>query len=217
MKKKKSLKTSLFTIFLLLVIIAMAYYIYIEKTNHNKEIEDLEANVANMQNTNNKLQEKIGSKSNKIDSEKISNTENVTNNSGNSINNHENTTNNSGNADNNTSSSNNTSKSNSSIQYEFVSADQAAAKGYPRILKIFKLTENELEFEYNSAFDFSKSTLDRTVSGTAKTNDEQIYEFEETIDGHQYKLIFELNESKDTVKVYEYDNENEIGFINLFR
>lgn len=207
MKEKKSLKISLSTIFLLLaiiVIIAMAYYIYIEKTNYNKGIANPEVNVANTQNTIDELQEKIDSKSNTINSKKVSNPENVTNNSEN--------------ADNKkTSSTNNTSSKNRSVQYEFTSADQAAAEGYPKILKIFKLTENELEFEYNSAFDFSKSTLDRQVSGTARTISEQIYEFEETVDSHQYKLIFEFNESKDTVKVYEYDNENELGFINLFR
>ena len=129
-----------------------------------------------------------------------------------------NITNNSENADNNTlSSSNNTSNQNRSVIYEFTSADKAAAEGHPKILKIFELTENKLDFEYDSAYDFSKNTLDRQVSGTAKTNADEIYEFEETVDNHQYKLIFEFNKSKDTVKVYEYDNGNEIGFINLYR
>jgi len=185
MEEKKSLKRSLSTILLLfaiIVIIAMAYYIYIEKTNDNKEIANLELNVDNMKNTIDESQEESDSKSNTINSD-----------------------------------GNNTSNQNKSVQYEFTSADQAATKGYPKILKIFKLTENELEFEYNSAFDFSKSTLDRQLSGIARTNAEQIYEFEETVDGHQYKLRFEFNKSKDTVKVYEYDNGNEIGFINLFR
>ena len=200
MKDKKPLKKSSTTFLLIvaiIVIIVMAFYIYMEKTNYNKEISDLEVNAANMQNTIDKSQEKIDSKSNTINSEKISNSENITNNE--------------------TTSINNTSNQNRSVEYEFTSADQAAAKGSPKILKIFELTENKLEFEYNSAFDFSKSTTDRQVSGTAKTNAEQSYEFEETVDGHQYKLIFEFNSSKDTVKVYEYDNGNEISFINLFR
>lgn len=59
MEEKKSLKISLSTFFLLLaiiVIIAMAYYIYTEKTNYNKEIANLEANAANMQSTIEDLQ-----------------------------------------------------------------------------------------------------------------------------------------------------------------
>ena len=51
----------------------------------------------------------------------------------------------------------------------------------------------------------------------ARANAEQLYEFDETIDNHQYKLVFEFNESKDTVTVYEYDNGHEMGYINLFR
>ena len=77
--------------------------------------------------------------------------------------------------------------------------------------------ENELEFEYNSGHNFDTSTIDRKIIGTARANAEQLYEFDETIDNHQYKLVFEFNESKDTVTVYEYDNGDEMGYINLFR
>ena len=59
MEEKKSVKISLSTVLLfvaILVIAFMAYYIYTEKTNYNKQIADLEANAANMQNTIDNLQ-----------------------------------------------------------------------------------------------------------------------------------------------------------------
>lgn len=69
MEEKKSVKISLSTVLLfvaILVIVFMAYYIYTEKTNYNKQIADLEANTANMQDTIDNLQGKIDNISNTI-------------------------------------------------------------------------------------------------------------------------------------------------------
>lgn len=71
MEEKKSIKMSLSTvllIFALIIIVAMAYYIYIEKTNADKEISTLQSNSVEMQNTINDLQEKIDTISNTINS-----------------------------------------------------------------------------------------------------------------------------------------------------
>ena len=90
MEEKKSVKISLSTFFLFLaiiVIMVMALYIYIEKINSNKEIADLEANATIMRDKIDELQGKIDSISNTINSDKISNTENITNHSGNAENN----------------------------------------------------------------------------------------------------------------------------------
>lgn len=79
MEEKKSIKVSLSTVFLILAIIAiivMACYIYLDKTNSNKEIAELEANAVNMQNTINDLQGKINSISNTINSDKVSDDKN---------------------------------------------------------------------------------------------------------------------------------------------
>lgn len=54
---RASLSTALF-IFALIVIIAMAYYIYVEKTNTDKEISTLETNAISMQKTIDELQQK---------------------------------------------------------------------------------------------------------------------------------------------------------------
>lgn len=62
MENKKSIKISLSTFFLILavlVIIFMACYIYVEKTNANNEIATLKTNAVEMQKTINNLQEKI--------------------------------------------------------------------------------------------------------------------------------------------------------------
>ena len=103
------------------------------------------------------------------------------------------------------------------VKYEFTSADNDATKGNPKILKIYELNENQLSFEYNCGFDFSKSTIDRNISGVAKVNDKNQYVFEENISEHKYKLVFEFNENKDSVKIYEYDNDSELGQISLWR
>lgn len=71
MEDKKITKISFSTFFLILaiiVIIAMACYIYIEKTNSSKEIANLEANATNMKSTINDLQGKINSISDTINS-----------------------------------------------------------------------------------------------------------------------------------------------------
>ena len=69
MEEKKLVKISLSTALLFVAILAiafMAYYIYTEKTNYNKQIADLEANTAKMQNTIDNLQGKIDNINNTI-------------------------------------------------------------------------------------------------------------------------------------------------------
>lgn len=80
MDEKKSVKISLSTVLLfvaILVIAFMAYYIYTEKTNYNKQIADLEANTANMQDTIDNLQGKIDNISNTINSNSSTSDSNV--------------------------------------------------------------------------------------------------------------------------------------------
>lgn len=79
MEEKKQLKMSLSTFLLIIaiiVIIVMACYIYIDKTNSNKEIANLETNATNMQNTIDNLQDKIDSISNTINSNTTKDTTN---------------------------------------------------------------------------------------------------------------------------------------------
>ena len=70
MEEKNGIRVSLSTvlfIFALIVIIAMAYYIYVEKTNTDKEISTLETNAISMQKTIDELQQKIDTTTNAND------------------------------------------------------------------------------------------------------------------------------------------------------
>ena len=111
------------------------------------------------------------------------------------------------------SSANSTNKN---IKYQFTSADNDAVKGNAKILKVYELTEKNMNFEYNGGFDFSKNTIDRNITGTAKENGKNKYDYEENVLEHQYKIVFEFNENKDTVKVSEYDNSDKINEIDLY-
>ena len=80
MEEKKSVKISVSTVLLfvsILVIAFMAYYIYTEKTNYNKQIADLEAKTANMQDTIDNLQGKIDNISNTINNNSSTSDSNV--------------------------------------------------------------------------------------------------------------------------------------------
>ena len=82
MEEKKSINISSSTLFLILAliaIIAMAYYIYLQKINTNNEISILETNAVIMQNTINNLKQKIDDASNTINNNtNIDTPENVT-------------------------------------------------------------------------------------------------------------------------------------------
>ena len=99
---------------------------------------------------------------------------------------------------------------------EYTSADRAAAQGKPKVLKVYKLTEDELEFEYNSGFDFNTSIINRKISGIATINENNQYEYEEIYAGHKYRLLLEMQESNKMVRLYEYDGDNELFEISLF-
>ena len=197
MNNKKSILVwilAFLLIFAIIAILIMSYFfhkIYIENITLNQHNADLSNSIDN-------FQEKINEISNTLSSIKFD-----TNTSDDKSN--ENKT--------------DTSKKTSTIEakYEFSSADNNAAKGYPEILKVYELTENELNFYYSSGHNFTTNTIDREITGTAKSTSKNLYEFEETTSGHQYKLSFEFNDKNDIVTVHEYDNNNEMGHVNLWR
>lgn len=98
-----------------------------------------------------------------------------------------------------------------------MSADNEAVRGYSKILKIYEFTADNMSFDYNSGFDFTKSTIDRKLEGVAKANDKKQYIFEEHTSGHKYKLVFEFNDAMNLVKIFQYDNDNEMGYFTLWR
>ena len=78
-EEKKSVKirlTGVFCILLIIIIIALVCYMYVEKTNYDEEIKSLEANNVKMQSTINDLQGKLVL----IDEEKDKNSNSVSTN-----------------------------------------------------------------------------------------------------------------------------------------
>lgn len=100
------------------------------------------------------------------------------------------------------------------VIYEFTSSDNFAAQGNPGILKIFELTDTQMDFEYNHGWNFAESTIDRNVSGIAKLNEQNLYEFVENIDGHKYSIIIKFSEEMITLS--EYIDGDLISKINLW-
>ena len=116
--------------------------------------------------------------------------------------------------DNNTIEQSNTNKN---ILYTFESADNLAAKGYPRKLNIYKITADTLEFDYNGGYDLKKQTLDLKLSGTAKSTKENTYSYTTKIDGNEYEILLEFNEADNAVKLSDrYNSSGEYSEINLW-
>lgn len=100
------------------------------------------------------------------------------------------------------------------VKYEFTSADNMAAQGNPGILKIVELNNDKIEFEYNHGWNFTESTIDREILGIAEINSGNLYEFNESVDGHEYSITF--NVSEEMVTLSEYIDGELLSIINLW-
>ena len=100
------------------------------------------------------------------------------------------------------------------VIYEFTSADYLAAEGNLGIFKIYELTDSQMNFEYNHAWNFEQNTIDRQISETAEINNENLYEFNEDIDEHKYTI--KINFSEEMITLYEYSDSELISQINLW-
>lgn len=191
MTKKISLIT--FILILMVIIITMAYYIF--QLNKGQKISsntigELNSQVNILKNTIEKYKEE----NTILSSQKPSSNLNV--------------------IVNETVPSSANTTSNEDVKYEFTSADNLAAEGNPGILKIFNLTDSQMIFEYNHAWDFTQYTIDRKISATANIIDENLYEFIEYIDGHTYSITIKFDE--EMVTLCEYSDGSLISQINLW-
>ena len=211
MEGKKSKKVVILTFLLIIAIICliiMGYFLYKfynEKIKESHKAEDLNTELEQIKSEKLVLQEKIDA---------IENTLKTSNNTRTNTSSSEENTNTSADTNANNNTVEVSDSSNKQAQMRFESMDNAAARGNPEILQIFEYNEQEMEFEYNASIDLTNRTL-RNVSGIAKYNNENAFEYSEEINGHQYKIVLEFDEKKTGVKVTEYDNENLLSYITL--
>ena len=104
-----------------------------------------------------------------------------------------------------------------SVKYTYTSGDNAAVQGNPSILEVYELADNELKFAYNKAFNFNTNATDRHISGVAIKVANNVYEYKETSLSHNYKLKFTINNSNNSIELYEYDGEYLLGTIYLYK
>ena len=215
MEKKK--KISVQTILLIVAVIiigVMAFFIYklsTEKAEEKENAENSNRQVGNLENTVDDLQGKLDAIANIINSNSNNTSDNTVNNTTSNTNkdtvnlNNDTTTN---------TSSNSISSTNDNVKYKFESGDNLAAQGNPGVVKIYELNDKKMKFEYNQGWNFEKSTIDRTITGTANINSEGLYEYTEETDGHKYKITIDFSEEKINIK--EYKDEELISERNLW-
>lgn len=214
-KKSKLLITSvIFTVIMVIAILVMSYFIYKlsnDKNTAENKVNELTSEINDLQNNSNIMKQKLDAIANIINSNNIVETNTVNNNSNNNEKNTTNTietnTSTSSSSKNNTDTksqiennqitsipNNTSSNENKTIKFEFSSIDKTPS-GEPRILKVFELNEDELNFSYSSGIDFATYSPNRVINGIAKANTEHLYEFEEEIPEHKYKLVFKISRS----------------------
>ncbi len=209
MSEEKSKKVNISTILLIIAIIGIAimgyfvYKFYNEKIIESQKVKDLNTELEQIKSDKSILQEKIDAINNALKSNENNVNEETSIDTESKIE-KESTENN----------VNTSAEGSKKVEIQFESMDNAAARGYPEVLKIYEHNETEMDFEYNAGFDLTNSTL-KNISGIAKVNNENAFEYSEEINGHQYKIVFEFDEKKTSVKVTEYDNSNLLSFITL--
>jgi FtsZ-interacting cell division protein ZipA len=209
MSDEKSKKINISTILLIFAIIGIAimgffvYKFYNEKIIESQKVKDLNTELEQIKSDKSILQEKIDAINNalKLNENNVNEETSIDTESKKEKESTENNVNTS-------------AEGSKKVEIQFESMDNAAARGYPEVLKIYEHNETEMDFEYNAGFDLTNSTL-KNISGIAKVNNKNAFEYSEEINGHQYKIVFEFDEKKTSVKVTEYDNSNLLSFITL--
>ena len=97
----------------------------------------------------------------------------------------------------------------------YTSGDNNAANGNPSELCVsIDLANKEFHFEYNNGLYVDSNTIGRYIIGIAKEVKDNVYEYKELYEGHEYKLSFEYNGTKITIN--EYINDKLESSINVF-
>ncbi len=91
------------------------------------------------------------------------------------------------------------------VLYLYTSGDSNAAAGNPETLKIYKMDDTKLKFQYHAQWN------EKDITGFAQKTDTNKYAYDEGV----YRLEITIND--DSVEVNEYTNEQLTSTVNLFK
>ncbi len=221
MEGKKERKLSIFLLLISIIIIVIMgifiFKLYKDRESATMKVEELNKLTSTLDKTVEELQGKMDSISNTINnsttdtSDKTTNSDNKstenTNNKNNNNNNNKNTSN-ENEVNKNSTNTNVTIAESKKILFEYSSGDSNAAKGNPEVLKVYKIDDNQLDFEYHAAWNSND------IIGTAKKtiDNTYVYQMDES------KIEFLINaQGNNSVKVTEYKNGEVTSYVNLWK
>lgn len=91
------------------------------------------------------------------------------------------------------------------VLYSYTSGDSNAAAGNPETLKIYKMDDTKLKFQYHAQWN------EKDITGFAQKTDTNKYAYDEGV----YRLEITIND--DSAEVNEYTNEQLTSTVNLFK
>lgn len=221
MEGKKERKLSIFLLLISIIIIVIMgifiFKLYKDRESATMKVEELNKLTSTLDKTVEELQGKMDSISNTINnsttdtSDKTTNSDNKstenTNNKNNNNNNNKNTSN-ENEVNKNSTNTNVTIAESKKILFEYSSGDSNAAKGNPEVLKVYKIDDNQLDFEYHATWNSND------IIGTAKKtiDNTYVYQMDES------KIEFLINaQGNNSVKVTEYKNGEVTSYVNLWK
>ena len=213
MEVKKERKLSIFLLLISIIIIVIMgifiFKLYKDRESATMKVEELNKLTSTLDKTVEELQGKMDSISNTINNSTTDTSDKTTNSDNKSTENTNNkNTSNENEVNKNSTSTNVTIAESKKILFEYSSGDSNAAKGNPEVLKVYKIDDNQLDFEYHAAWNSSD------IIGTAKKtiDNTYVYQMDES------KIEFLINaQGNNSVKVTEYKNGEVTSYVNLWK
>ncbi len=218
MEGKKERKLSIFLLLISIIIIVIMgifiFKLYKDRESAAMKVEELNKLTSTLDKTVEELQGKMDSISNTINnsttdtSDKTTNSDNKSTENTNNKNNNNKNTRNENEVNKNSTNTNVTIAESKKILFEYSSGDSNAAKGNPEVLKVYKIDDNQLDFEYHAAWNSND------IIGTAKKtiDNTYVYQMDES------KIEFLINaQGNNSVKVTEYKNGEVTSYVNLWK
>ena len=213
MEGKKERKLSIFLLLISIIIIVIMgifiFKLYKDRESAAMKVEELNKLTSTLDKTVEELQGKMDSISNTINNSTTDTSDKTTNSDNKSTENTNNkNTSNENEVNKNSTNTNVTIAESKKILFEYSSGDSNAAKGNPEVLKVYKIDDNQLDFEYHAAWNSND------IIGTAKKtiDNTYVYQMDES------KIEFLINaQGNNSVKVTEYKNGEVTSYVNLWK